>query len=225
MVLYPSADELSQRQQPDIAADPTFQPLSGQSFDTSSPEQRWLSQNQQDLLLAALNSQAAGVSNAEEQDQNSAIRKRTISDPADDMNSVGGDGLFMSPREAEFDQFNADYTPDLDYLDGDGFDFDNADLGGDMIGALPGEQHEKRKIADEDNDNEEGDAKRQETQEGEKGQKKPGRKPLTSEPTTVSIVTSAHPKRVFNIPRRSEKHRTELRNAHSGSGKRSISRI
>ena len=94
------------------------------------------------------------------------------------------------------DNFNPDFTPDLDYLDGEGsFDFDNADLGGEMIGGLPAldadgnpEQHEKRKNTDEDGSAEEGDAKRQEVGEGEKGSKKPGRKPLTNEPTTVSIV-------------------------------------
>ena len=54
-----------------------------------------------------------------------------------------------------------------------------------MIGALPGgiERHEKRKNS-EDDDEEPGDAKRKEG-EDKKG-KKPGRKPLTSEPTTVS---------------------------------------
>jgi hypothetical protein len=93
------------------------------------------------------------------------------------------------------DGFNPDFTPDLDYLDGDGsFDFDNADLGGEMIGGIPGldadgnpEQHDKRKNSDEDGSPEEGDAKRQEVGEGEKGSKKPGRKPLTNEPTTVSM--------------------------------------
>lgn len=105
---------------------------------------------------------------------------------------MSGSAVFQSP--GTMDNFNPDFTPDLDYLDGDGsFDFDNADLGGEMIGGLPGldadgnpEQHEKRKNTDEDGSPEEGDAKRQELGEGEKGSKKPGRKPLTNEPTTVS---------------------------------------
>ena len=50
-----------------------------------------------------------------------------------------------------------------------------------------GEGHEKRKNPDDHNVEEGGDAKRQETKDGEKGAKKPGRKPLTSEPTTVSV--------------------------------------
>jgi AP-1-like factor len=52
--------------------------------------------------------------------------------------------------------------------------------------ATAGDGHETRKSRDEYGETEEGDFKRQETQEGEKsGAKKPGRKPLTSEPTTV----------------------------------------
>ena len=65
-----------------------------------------------------------------------------------------------------------------------------------MIGSLPGSggnangdlSNEKRKSPDENDASEEGDAKRQETQDGEKGAKKPGRKPLTSEPTTVCLL-------------------------------------
>lgn len=161
------------------------QSMSGRQDQLNTTDAHYLNTTQQDLLLAALNSQAGQRNDT----SNSAIRQRTHSNPAGTMNGVSGDGLFMSPQQAELDNFNADYTPDLDYLDGDNFDFENADLGGEMIGALPGgnaEQHEKRKITDENDDEEEGDAKRQETQEGEKSAKKPGRKPLTSEPTTVS---------------------------------------
>lgn len=58
-----------------------------------------------------------------------------------------------------------------------------------MIGSLPGdspegESNEKRKSPDEDGDeDEEGGGKRREGDD--KQAKKPGRKPLTSEPTTV----------------------------------------
>jgi hypothetical protein len=139
----------------------------------------YLDPNQQDLLLAALNTQANSRHDTQSQQQQSIS-----------MNGADGTG-FISPTEAELDNFG-EYTPDLDYLD-DGFDFENADLGGEMIGALPGGgdsnedlngAHEKRKNPD-GKDSDGGDAKRQETGEGEKGAKKPGRKPLTSEPTTV----------------------------------------
>lgn len=152
-----------------------------------------LSPNQQDLLLAALTSQAGAHRNLE----------RSYSDTSNEhkpkMSASNTGALFMSPQNADLDGF--DYTPELDYLDNENFDFENADLGGDMIGAMPGggadmsegpitngEGHEKRKSPDENEDSEFGDAKRQETQEGEKAAKKPGRKPLTSEPTTVSSI-------------------------------------
>lgn len=152
----------------------------------------YLSPNQQDLLLAALNSQAASKqassTKASSTSEHSLV-KRSDSSESQNQHTNPNDTMFQSP-----DNFG-DFTPGLDYLDGDNsFDFDNADLGGEMIGALPGngvpEQHEKRKSPDENGSPEEGDAKRQETQEGEKGSKKPGRKPLTSEPTTVSLAFS-----------------------------------
>ena len=114
------------------------------------------------------------------------------------MNGLSENGLYISPQQATLDDFNDSYSPDLDYLDDEGFDFENADLGGEMIGAMPGsggvdddygngtDLHEKRKNSEDSIDGEEGDAKRHESQEGEKSAKKPGRKPLTSEPTTVS---------------------------------------
>jgi AP-1-like factor len=51
-----------------------------------------------------------------------------------------------------------------------------------------GDGHDKRKVPDDDNNIKEGDAKRREGDE--KTTKKPGRKPLMSEPTTVSIPIS-----------------------------------
>ena len=172
MALNATADS---RIQPQKQANTTTTNPSGQSAigQRATP---FLNHNQQDLLLAALNSQASGGRKA----YSTNNTQNTNASP-----NMNGDNsaLFMSPAAANL---NADFTPDLDYLDND-FDFENADLGGEMIGALPGaEQHEKRKNPDEpsDEDDEEGDAKRQ---EGEKGAKKPGRKPLTSEPTTVCI--------------------------------------
>lgn len=115
----------------------------------------YLSPNQQDLLLAALESQTA-------------TKPSTKRSNSDNMSVSNDNALFMSPQNAELDNLNVDYTPDLDYLDGDSFDFENADLGGEMIGALPGtgadssngEGHEKRKSPDENGDSETGDAKR-----------------------------------------------------------------
>jgi AP-1-like factor len=168
----------------------------------SSQYAPYLSSNQQDLLVAALNSQSNNADTSRSTAGRGPVMiKRSASDPDNNLLTMSSNAnqLFMSPQDAAgLDNF--DYTPELDYLDGDsGFDFENADLGGEMIGALPGRSdssdgvyatagdgHEKRKSRDEYGETEEGDFKRQETQEGEKsGAKKPGRKPLTSEPTTV----------------------------------------
>lgn len=163
----------------------------------SAPDQKsnpYLSPNQQDLLLAALNSRATKNPRANAAAGDTGLTNQPTSDPLRkrDSTTMSGTALQQSPTTME--NINADYTPELDYFEGDAsFDFDNADLGGEMIGALPGldangnpEQHDKRKSPDENASPEEGDAKRQELQEGEKGSKKPGRKPLTNEPTTVS---------------------------------------
>lgn len=207
MVLYPSADELRQREQQSAASTPISQsqrmagaPSQGQHQQqqpqSSTP---YLSHNQQDLLLAALNAQARARQTKTPQPGHSGHTTTTTSESAAPNSNMSGNALFMSPQDAELD--NYDYTPDLDYLDGDNsFDFDHADLGGEMIGALPGdstgEMHEKRKASEEADGSDESDPKRQETQDGEKGAKKPGRKPLTSEPTTVSI---ANPSRLSQV--------------------------
>ena len=148
----------------------------------------YLDLNQQDLLLAALNSQANGQQNTQPMITGREILGASFGE-SQQRQSPNMNGAYISPTEAEFDNFG-DYTPELDYLD-DGFDFENADLGGEMIGSLPGggdsteDLHDKRKSPDDNDANDGSDAKRQETQDGEKGAKKPGRKPLTSEPTTV----------------------------------------
>lgn len=172
---------------------------------TTKPSQQpatYLSPDQQDLLLAALNSQASTSQPAA--DGRVPIKSETLSSSVPNTMSGVNETLFMSPQDASLDNLGLDYTPELDYIDGaDNFDFEDAELGGEMIGALPGsgadtstgDGHEKRKSPDEDAGAPEGDAKRQDTQEGEKGAKKPGRKPLTSEPTTVCTIGIEFPHR------------------------------
>lgn len=103
-------------------------------------------------------------------------------------------GLFDSNTQSEPSSghldFNPDESPYLDFDidgdgDGDGDDSYDFDSNGQMIGEMPesGELHDKRKSMD-DNDDDEGGGKRREGED--KSGKKPGRKPLTSEPTTVS---------------------------------------
>lgn len=139
------------------------------------PFNPYLSNAQQELLLAALASNNPGAN-------------RDTKKVPTDMNAI------------EFE----DTSPYLDYLDGDtSFDFDATDLGGqqmfenmgsnasDKSGSTDGDKPDKRKSPEESSPDDEIEAKRR---EGEpKEAKKPGRKPLTSEPTTVSILPNGAP--------------------------------
>ena len=100
----------------------------------------------------------------------------------------------QAPGSATLNGFDESPFIDYDYdFDGDaGFDYDFGNDANDlMIGKLPGsssdgdaEAHDKRSHPD-DEDDEEGGGKRRESDD--KLSKKPGRKPLTSEPTSVSV--------------------------------------
>lgn len=90
-------------------------------------------------------------------------------------------------------EFGSEESPYLDFdLDADGDDGFDFDMNGQMIGDIPdshnsGDLHDKRKSIDgNDDDDDEGGGKRRESED--KSGKKPGRKPLTSEPTSVSTV-------------------------------------
>jgi AP-1-like factor len=196
--------------------------MASQQVTSSQQFNPYLSPNQQDLLLAALNSQATSKARAKAALGDTGVTNQATSDVLQHSSStMSGSAVFQSP--GNMDNFNPDFTPDLDYLDGDGsFDFDNADLGGEMIGGLPDldaegnpEQHEKRKNTDEDGSPEEGDAKRQELGEGEKGSKKPGRKPLTNEPTTVSTHSLLPRYYLFFLPPRDMATHSTARICHS----------
>lgn len=166
--------------------------------DFQSAGQFYLDPNQQDLLLAAL---ASNTQNSNDifatgldakQSMNGLPNGQQFNFPIDTMDQ----NFFTSPQQSTpASAFNnlggVEESPFGDYLDGDtNFDFDNAENGDLMIGALPGdsptlegESSEKRKSPGDDGEDAEGGGKRR---EGEaKEAKKPGRKPLTSEPTTV----------------------------------------
>ena len=153
--------------------------MAGQTAATQSTP--YLTNTQQDLLLAALSSNKP---NTMSNSQRIPTVKRSPSDPDQ---TIMPNTLYASPQQApsrdNFSSLDFDTSPYLDYPNGDtSFDLDEHDLGGqEMIGPL----HDKRKITDEDEDeDEEGDSKRREGDD--KQAKKPGRKPLTNEPTTVS---------------------------------------
>jgi AP-1-like factor len=84
-----------------------------------------------------------------------------------------------------------DYDYDFDADGGFDYDFGN-DPQGQMIGKLPGsssdgdaDTHDKRGHPDDEDNDEDGGGKRREGDD--RSGKKPGRKPLTSEPTSVGI--------------------------------------
>ena len=97
-------------------------------------------------------------------------------------------------------------SPFLDYeLDDGNFDWDNS--GDQLFGDLPGtesygdgEHHDKRKASTDDEDEEEGTSKRREGDD--KTAKKPGRKPMTGEPTSVcsSNPSGSHPVLTISFP-------------------------
>ena len=97
-----------------------------------------------------------------------------------------------TPGSGQLDNF--DESPFLDYenLDDGNFDWDNN--GEQLFGDLPEnefnddvELHDKRKASDGQDDDDEASSKRREGEDksGKKTAQKPGRKPLTGEPTTV----------------------------------------
>ena len=91
-----------------------------------------------------------------------------------------------APGSGQLD-FGVDDSPHLDFEpDGEADDSFNLDIQGQDSGEIlelpPAELHEKRKSVDGQG-NDEGGGKRRESED--KTAKKPGRKPLTSEPTTV----------------------------------------
>lgn len=147
-----------------------------------------LTPQQQGLLFAALNSN--------KQPTDSPVNGAANMSPTSFTNSpVLNNGPNGLQQESPF----LDY--DYDFSNGDtSYDFSYADSSqAKMVGDLPdsnssdsakavseNNDNEKRAHPDDENDEEEGAAKRQET--GEKAPKKPGRKPLTTEPTSVSLI-------------------------------------
>lgn len=149
--------------------------------DYNSPPNQplYLSPHQQDLLLAALssNNQPPKNSPAPKQEPDSTPRQ-------------GPSASFsISPNALDHNPESAYESPFLDFNPDPELDFPGSDS---LIGDLPGsflpddyEPGDKRKGIDgkSEDDQEESGKKRRESDE--KVARKPGRKPLTSEPTTV----------------------------------------
>lgn len=146
-----------------------------------------LNRDQEELLRTALSSNPKASPKGSSKKTNAAAQQS----PIESSSMANGANIYTSPVEdvpgsATIGSF--DESPYLDYeLDDGNFDWDNS--GDQLFGDLPGdnndegEHHDKRKASLEDDDEDKSNKRRE---GGEKSAKKPGRKPLQGEPTTVS---------------------------------------
>lgn len=147
----------------------------------------YLSPDQQDLLMAALHSNTPA-------NKQSNHTPQIEPDHSSDHSSNGLSGppsgaLDSNSHLNPFGNLGDDESPYLDFDPGVDLDYTAS---GDLIGDLPGdpgqeyELGEKRKSIDGKSDEGEDTGKKRRESEA----KKPGRKPLTSEPTTVCTPPS-----------------------------------
>ena len=204
-----------------------------------------LTPDQHSLLLTALSSNRSPAmpnsnSNPSAQNATRPPTGRADSKPTQGRRSLEatmtGTDLFkspvqQSPQSGVIGSGSFEDSPFLDYeLEDGSFDWDNnGDL---MIGSLPGVAHEeegdlhdKRKSPEDEEDEEEPGHKRREGED--KTAKKPGRKPLTGEPTTVSLSAFTLILMVGGLiltppVERNVKLRIEPHNEHFASGKNVI---
>lgn len=149
----------------------------------------YLSPDQQDLLLAALSSNNP----AHKQSSRTPQIKPDLSPDHTSLNGLSAppSGGFDNSQLNVFGGFGDEESPYLDFESGVDLEFPGSgDLIGDLPGSNPGldyELGEKRKSMDgeAEAEGEEPGKKRRESEA-----KKPGRKPLTSEPTTVCTFSS-----------------------------------
>jgi AP-1-like factor len=146
-----------------------------------------LSPHQQDLLIAALNSKKSSLADIQRQAaarDPSTVAPTSLNEPS--LGKAPDSGILDGLDDSPFIDYDYDFDADA------GFDFDYGDISqGQMIGKLPGsssdgdvDTHDKRSHPDDEGNDEEGGGKRREGDD--RSSKKPGRKPLTSEPTSVS---------------------------------------
>lgn len=197
----------------------------------------YLSPKEQDLLLTALNSNKPSHSAASNMSYphvanngSRAAGSRSNSTPQQpaqlgrksfDDTEFYASPLQQAPGSALLGNISFEGSPYLDFEPDDGnFDWD---LNGDqLIGSLPGtsvddedtDLHDKRKASDDDGEENDGGGKRREGED--KVGKKPGRKPLTSEPTSVSRDPHCD---FFDTDRVQETQGPEPRRSEGFSGK------
>ena len=155
----------------------------------------YLSPEQQNLLMAALKSnQSPKHSSTQKTTPQSVNFTPSMSAPGSGNLDFSDDSPFL------------DFDPEADF--DDGYDYDED---GRMIGDLPDDPtssdlRDKRKSMDGQDDDDEGGGKRREGDD--KTARKPGRKPLTSEPTSKRKAQNRAAQRAFR--ERKEKHLKDL---------------
>ncbi|ATZ56463.1 Bap1 [Botrytis cinerea B05.10] len=167
-----------------------------------------LSPRQEELLFAALNSnKSANNMDTSITASSNGLPNTSTSAFNESPTQAPGSGTLNGFEESPFIDYDYEFEGD----DSFNFDFTN-DSQGQMIGNLPGtssdgdtDNHEKRSHPDDDDD-EEGGGKRREGDD--KSSKKPGRKPLTSEPTSKRKAQNRAAQRAFR--ERKEKHLKDL---------------
>lgn len=153
-----------------------------------------LTPRQEELLLAALNStdkKASSTTNTANTANGSFTMAPGALTASPLQQQAPGSGT-LGFEESPYIDYDFDFDPEASF-DDYGFANDSQQ----MIGSLPGSAphdaesnlHDKRGHSEDLDDEDEGGGKRREGDE--KQSKKPGRKPLTSEPTTVG----PHPRR------------------------------
>jgi len=152
----------------------------------------YLSPSQQDLLMAALTSNQSSTQNskmtARAREGSQSTTQAYV--PVSASGSSGSGSGHLDLDDSPYIDFPLDEEGD------DSFDFDPRDrmfgdlgadeAGDDAVGDSADHLHDKRKSMDDQDEDDEGGGKRREGDD--KSSKKPGRKPLTSEPTSVSVL-------------------------------------
>lgn len=195
-----------------------------------------LSSDQRDLLLAALSSNTlkTGTHAASQPTRTPRTIKRSDSDQQNDysqMINLTDSAELLDGRTGLFDSPNLFEGPFDDLLDVDGdfeFDVPEFDTAGNRREAateneMDGYLHDKRKSTGDGTDT--GDAEHDDKRrEGDdKSAKRPGRKPITAEPTTVSFLTlSLLPVVADSLLNRSEKPKTVPLSGPSENARRGI---
>ncbi|KAF4632865.1 hypothetical protein G7Y89_g5266 [Cudoniella acicularis] len=167
-----------------------------------------LSARQEQLLFAALNSNTKPTSTDSAATKSNGILTMAPSSFSESPIQAPGSGTLNGFEDSPFIDYDYEFDADGSF----DYDFSNGSQG-QMIGKLPGtssdgdaDTHDKRSHPDDEGDEEEGGGKRREGDE--KASKKPGRKPLTSEPTSKRKAQNRAAQRAFR--ERKEKHLKDL---------------